>query len=316
MPPILCGDFNAEPDSDEIRFLCSLTALDGRTTFYQDAWRAAGDGPGYTQDWRANAIADSMNLNRKRIDYVFVGDPYWRAGQRRAGAVGVARLPRAAHRRPRQRPLRAQRRHRLAPAPRVAARKPSPGVGVLSLATMECSWVCPPPSPGIEAPTCSRSTTGPSARSTATCSPAAATARSPRTSRPRCSWRPSRPSQRDAVDEVSTAWLIGIARHKLVDHWRRTEREARRVHAVADDPTVADASGEDPWDVHVDVLAARDTLEQLGAHHRSALTLRYLDGLPVADVADVLGRTVDATEALLVRARRALSRAIYEEVDR
>ena len=45
MPPILCGDFNAEPDSDEIRFLCSLTALDGRTTFFQDAWRVAGDGP-------------------------------------------------------------------------------------------------------------------------------------------------------------------------------------------------------------------------------------------------------------------------------
>ena len=121
--------------------------------------------------------------------------------------------------------------------------------------------------------------------------------------------------QRDAVDEVSTAWLIGIARHKLVDHWRRIERESRRLHAVADDPTVAASRGDDPWDVHVDVLAARDTLEQLGAHHRSALTLRYLDGLPVPDVADVLGRTVHATEALLVRARRAF-RAIYEEVDR
>ena len=30
MPAILCGDFNAEPDSDEIRFLCGLTALDDR----------------------------------------------------------------------------------------------------------------------------------------------------------------------------------------------------------------------------------------------------------------------------------------------
>jgi endonuclease/exonuclease/phosphatase family metal-dependent hydrolase len=90
MPPILCGDFNAEPESDEIRFLCSLTALDGRTAFYQDAWRAAGDGPGYTQDWRANAIADSMNLNRKRIDYVFVGDPYWRKDS--AGRVLSAAL--------------------------------------------------------------------------------------------------------------------------------------------------------------------------------------------------------------------------------
>jgi endonuclease/exonuclease/phosphatase family metal-dependent hydrolase len=90
MPPILCGDFNAEPESDEIRFLCAHTALAGRVTGYQDAWRAAGDGPGYTQDWRANAIADSMNVNRKRIDYVFVGDPFLRTGS--AGRVLSASL--------------------------------------------------------------------------------------------------------------------------------------------------------------------------------------------------------------------------------
>lgn len=79
MPPVVCGDFNAEPDSDEIRFLCSLHTIDGRATFYQDAWRMAGEGPGYTQDWRTNPIADAMNINRKRIDYVFVGDPFLRA---------------------------------------------------------------------------------------------------------------------------------------------------------------------------------------------------------------------------------------------
>ncbi len=90
MPPILCGDFNAEPDSDEVRFLCSLTALDGRTVFYQDAWREAGDGVGLTQDWQANAIAASMNVHRKRIDYVFVGDPFLRQGS--AGRVLRAEL--------------------------------------------------------------------------------------------------------------------------------------------------------------------------------------------------------------------------------
>lgn len=90
MPPILCGDFNAEPDSDEIRFLCSLAVLDGRTTFFQDAWRVAGDGPGYTQDWTTHPIADAMNVHRKRIDYVFVGDPFLRRGK--AGRVLSAQL--------------------------------------------------------------------------------------------------------------------------------------------------------------------------------------------------------------------------------
>jgi endonuclease/exonuclease/phosphatase family metal-dependent hydrolase len=90
MPPILCGDFNAEPDSDEIRFLCALTGLDGRTAYYQDAWRVAADGPGFTQDWRGNTIADSANNPRKRIDYVFVGDPWHRTGS--AGRILSAAL--------------------------------------------------------------------------------------------------------------------------------------------------------------------------------------------------------------------------------
>lgn len=113
------------------------------------------------------------------------------------------------------------------------------------------------------------------------------------------------------VERVTTAWLIGIARHKLVDHWRRVEREQRRLSAVADEPGPGIAE-DDPWDARLDVLAARDVLDQLGAHHRSALTLRYLDGLSVPECAAVLDRTVHATEALLVRAKRAF-RDIYED---
>ena len=91
MPAILCGDFNAEPDSDEIRFLSGLATIDGRTTFWQDSWRIAGDGtPGYTQDWRENPIAGFLNVHRKRIDYVFVGDPFLREAS--AGRVLSARM--------------------------------------------------------------------------------------------------------------------------------------------------------------------------------------------------------------------------------
>jgi len=43
--------------------------------------------------------------------------------------------------------------------------------------------------------------------------------------------------------------------------------------------------------------------------------LRYVDGLSVPEVAELLARTVHATEALLVRARVAFRR-IYEEDDR
>ena len=111
------------------------------------------------------------------------------------------------------------------------------------------------------------------------------------------------------VAELTVAWLIGVARHKLVDHWRRREREERALIAVESEPVPQD----DPWDLRLDLMMAHRVLERLGAHHRSALTLRYLDGLPVRQVAEVLGRTAGATEVLLVRARAAF-RAGYDEV--
>lgn len=108
----------------------------------------------------------------------------------------------------------------------------------------------------------------------------------------------------DAADP-SVPWLIGVARHKLADHWRRADREQRGL-LLLDGEQV-----DDPWDATLDQLRARQVLDQLGPHHRAALTLRYLDGLPVRDVADHLDRTLHATEALLVRARAAFRR-IYQ----
>ena len=109
---------------------------------------------------------------------------------------------------------------------------------------------------------------------------------------------------------LTTGWLIGVARHKLSDHWRRQAREERTLRAVA----VAAAAepgldADDPWDARLDALRAQDVLRRLGPHHRAALTLRYVDDLPVPEVAQVLGRTVHATEALLVRARSAFRTA-------
>ncbi|HEY3880218.1 MAG TPA: sigma-70 family RNA polymerase sigma factor [Trebonia sp.] len=105
----------------------------------------------------------------------------------------------------------------------------------------------------------------------------------------------------------SVPWLIGVARHKLADHWRQVEREQRGLRRLDAEPDPVD----DPWDAALDRMRAREVLGRLGPHHQAALTLRYLDGLPVPEVARHLDRTVHATEALLVRARGAFRR-IYE----
>jgi RNA polymerase sigma-70 factor, ECF subfamily len=113
--------------------------------------------------------------------------------------------------------------------------------------------------------------------------------------------------QRSGVPTLTAAWLIGVARNKLVDHWRRQEREQRLLHAVSG----TDDQLSDDWDVRLDAFVAHDVLAALAPQHRGALTLRYLDGLPVAEVARHLGRTVGATEVLLVRAKRSF-REHYE----
>ena len=80
-PQILCGDFNATADSDEIRFLRGLTTLAGRRTHFQDAWLRLhrepepGDGPDqgitWSSDNRFTRPLRSLDLDR-RMDYVFV----------------------------------------------------------------------------------------------------------------------------------------------------------------------------------------------------------------------------------------------------
>ena len=110
------------------------------------------------------------------------------------------------------------------------------------------------------------------------------------------------------VPDLTVAWLITVARNKLVDHWRRVARDERGLRLASD----SDDEVDDGIDARFDRIRTHEVLAELGAHHRAALTLRYLDGLSVPEVAGHLDRTVHATEALLVRARRAF-RARYDE---
>src|SRR5262249_36835451 len=81
--------------------------------------------------------------------------------------------------------------------------------------------------------------------------------------------------EHDKVPQLTDAWLIGVARHKLVDHWRRQARETRNLQLLPDEQEVPDG---------VDELFERarthEVLDALGPHHRAALTLRYIDGCP------------------------------------
>jgi len=42
--------------------------------------------------------------------------------------------------------------------------------------------------------------------------------------------------RKPGAPDPSIPWLIGVARHKLADHWRRAEREQRGLRLLDDDP--------------------------------------------------------------------------------
>ncbi len=80
-PIVLCGDFNAGPDSDEIRILTGQSATAAPGLVFYDAWEVAGDGtPGYTWS-NLNPLAAVAMYPDRRFDYVLSAWP-------RLGAVG------------------------------------------------------------------------------------------------------------------------------------------------------------------------------------------------------------------------------------
>lgn len=111
-----------------------------------------------------------------------------------------------------------------------------------------------------------------------------------------------------SVDEIGVGWLIGTARHKLIDHWRRTERQRKAFTLLGTDEIEPD-----PNDEPITTTHAHDVLERLSTEHRAALTLRYIDGLGVDDVATILDRSVHATESLLQRAKTAFRHVSAEQ---
>jgi endonuclease/exonuclease/phosphatase family metal-dependent hydrolase len=79
---LLMGDFNATPDSDEIRFLRGLHTLHGRRTYYQDAFlRRHPKESGLTWSHR-NPFTQRLHWLEpdRRLDYIFVS-PLTRDGR-------------------------------------------------------------------------------------------------------------------------------------------------------------------------------------------------------------------------------------------
>lgn len=125
--------------------------------------------------------------------------------------------------------------------------------------------------------------------------------------------RPHEAAAADAVSETFLAalkggydpnrgsvaqWLMGIARHKIADERQPTRMLRFAVETAS--PEMGDALVASETQAAVAQLMA-----QLADEERLVLEWKYLDGVPVREIAARLGRTEKAAEALLFRARQA-----------
>lgn len=107
-------------------------------------------------------------------------------------------------------------------------------------------------------------------------------------------------------------WIFGLARHKLIDHFRAQAREEQKLSLVWE---------RDESDVEWQPLEAlaRDkamaALAAMPAAQRAALALRYFDDMSVPEIAAALDRSVHATESLLARGRETFRNAYREARD-
>lgn len=105
-----------------------------------------------------------------------------------------------------------------------------------------------------------------------------------------------------------TAWILGIARHKIEDHYRRRLRQFDQWDE-ADDP--AD-DGSPPVDEAIDRARLSEktqrVLAQMPEHYATVLSWRYWEGRSSREIGEASGRTEKAVERMLARAREDFRR--------
>ena len=108
--------------------------------------------------------------------------------------------------------------------------------------------------------------------------------------------------------EAPIPWVYGIARHKLLDHYRKQARsEQPLVEAdLALEESAFSVQDDGGRERAVAALAAVPTSQ------RTALVLCYLDGFTAAEVGDQLGKSTAAVHSLLERGRESFRRAYLE----
>jgi RNA polymerase sigma-70 factor, ECF subfamily len=102
------------------------------------------------------------------------------------------------------------------------------------------------------------------------------------------------------------AWVLGIARHKVEDYYRKRIREAELEgeDTVTSEPAIG-SQIQDQIEAAADHERVHRTLAQLPETYGLALIWRYRDGKSLREMGQMTSKTEKAMERLLARARES-----------
>ena len=107
------------------------------------------------------------------------------------------------------------------------------------------------------------------------------------------------------------AYLYRTAHNWVIDHFRRNSKEAVSIQAIdMVDPIDSPAN---QLSIDQEREKVRKALLRLPIDQQQVIMLRFLDDLPHEQVAEIMGRTIEATRALQYRALSALRSILKDE---
>ncbi len=110
------------------------------------------------------------------------------------------------------------------------------------------------------------------------------------------------------------AWLVTIARNLVADHFKSSRFRLEVTTGEMLDPDEVACSPEESVLEALSNASLLAAVKQLNAQQQECVTLRFLQGLSVAETARVMGKNEGAIKTLQYRAVRTLARLLPQDV--
>lgn len=101
------------------------------------------------------------------------------------------------------------------------------------------------------------------------------------------------------------SWLCGIAKHKIIDYYRKKKLKTILFSAMPEFEEIADKALTPERDCLKNELKKEieKTFLEIKEDYKKIIRLKYVDGFKISDIAKKLKLSIKATESMLIRAK-------------